>query len=50
MIALFKAVGAPCIVYGEVGRSPVFADALGRALDAVWKDGARATLTRYLAG
>ncbi len=37
-------------IYGEVGRSPVFADAFGRALDALWKDGARATLTRYLAG
>jgi len=37
-------------IYGEVGRSASFAAAFGKALDALWKDGARATLTRYLAG
>ena len=37
-------------IYGEVGRSAVFADAFGKALNALWKDGARATLERYLAG
>ncbi|MGN6303719.1 MAG: mannitol dehydrogenase family protein [Mesorhizobium sp.] len=37
-------------IYGEVGRSASFAAAFAKALDALWKDGARATLTRYLAG
>ena len=37
-------------IYGEVGRSAVFAKAFTNALGALWKDGARATLTRYLAG
>ncbi len=37
-------------IYGEVGRSPVFAKAFADALRALWKDGTRQTLTRYLAG
>jgi len=37
-------------IYGDVGRSASFAAAFAKALDALWKDGARATLTRYLAG
>jgi mannitol 2-dehydrogenase len=37
-------------IYGKVGRSAVFVKAFTNALDALWKDGARATLTRYLAG
>jgi mannitol 2-dehydrogenase len=36
-------------IYGEVGRSPVFARAFSDALGALWKDGTRTTLTRYLA-
>lgn len=37
-------------IYGDVGRAPVFAEAFAHALNALWADGARATLTRYLAG
>ena len=37
-------------IYGEVGRSPVFAKAFADALGALWKNGARRTLTDYLAG
>lgn len=37
-------------IYGDVGRSPIFAKAFAHALNALWADGARATLTRYLAG
>ena len=37
-------------IYGEVGRSASFAEAFGKALNALWKNGTRATLTRYLAG
>lgn len=37
-------------IYGEVGRSAAFAGAFAHALGALWKDGTRATLTRYLAG
>jgi mannitol 2-dehydrogenase len=37
-------------IYGEVGKSGVFAEAFGRHLRALWKDGTRATLKRYLAG
>jgi mannitol 2-dehydrogenase len=37
-------------IYGEVGRSPAFARAFAEALAALWSDGARQTLTRYLAG
>lgn len=36
-------------IYGAVGRSPIFASAFGEALAALWRDGTRATLTRYLA-
>jgi mannitol 2-dehydrogenase len=37
-------------IYGDVGRSPVFAAAFAHALAALWANGARVTLTRYLAG
>ena len=37
-------------IYGGVGRSPVFAAAFAHALRALWANGARVTLTRYLAG
>ncbi|MDX8498376.1 mannitol dehydrogenase family protein [Mesorhizobium sp. VK4C] len=37
-------------IYGDVGRSPVFTQAFAHALDALWANGARETLTRYLAG
>ncbi|TIX77838.1 MAG: mannitol dehydrogenase family protein, partial [Mesorhizobium sp.] len=37
-------------IYGEVGRSAQFVEAFAHALKALWADGARATLTRYLAG
>jgi mannitol 2-dehydrogenase len=36
-------------IYGAVGRSEVFAEAFAQSLGALWTDGARATLTRYLA-
>ena len=35
-------------IYGEVGRSAVFAEAFARHLGALWADGTRATLKRYL--
>ena len=37
-------------IYGDVGRSPVFAEAFGRHLAALWANGTRATLKAYLAG
>jgi mannitol 2-dehydrogenase len=37
-------------IYGEVGRSPVFVEAFGVALKALWRDGTRETLRRYLEG
>jgi len=37
-------------IYGDVGRSSVFADAFSAALKALWAEGARAVLGRYLAG
>jgi mannitol 2-dehydrogenase len=37
-------------IYGEVGRSPVFAAAFGKHLKALWKERARTVLERYLAG
>ena len=36
-------------IYGEVGRNAVFAEAFSRHLKALWRDGARATLERYVA-
>jgi mannitol 2-dehydrogenase len=36
-------------IYGAVGKSPVFAQAYARWLRALWADGTRATLERYLA-
>lgn len=35
-------------VYGETGRSAVFRERFGEALHALWKDGTRAVLTRYV--
>ncbi|MBA3447815.1 MAG: mannitol dehydrogenase family protein [Pseudaminobacter sp.] len=35
-------------IYGEVGRSPVFAAAFARALKTLWRLGARETLTQLL--
>jgi mannitol 2-dehydrogenase len=37
-------------IYGEVGRSPVFGNAFSDALKALWRDGTRETLRRYLEG
>jgi mannitol 2-dehydrogenase len=37
-------------IYGDVGRSQTFAKAFAHALDALWANGTRDTLTRYLAG
>ncbi|RWA71872.1 mannitol dehydrogenase family protein [Mesorhizobium sp.] len=37
-------------IYGDVGGSPVFTQAFAHALDVLWANGARETLTRYLAG
>jgi mannitol 2-dehydrogenase len=37
-------------IYGEVGRYEAFAEAFAEALGALWRDGTRQTLTRYLAG
>lgn len=37
-------------IYGDVGASPVFAEAFARSLDALWEDGTRKTLARYLSG
>jgi mannitol 2-dehydrogenase len=37
-------------IYGEVGNSEGFASAFAAALTALWKDGTRATLQRYLDG
>lgn len=37
-------------IYGAVGKSAVFAEAFARHLTALWKDGTRATVQRYLAG
>nr|WIE92015.1 mannitol dehydrogenase family protein [Mesorhizobium sp. WSM4875] len=36
-------------IYGDVGRSAVFAEAFAHALNELWANGARETLTRYLA-
>lgn len=37
-------------IYGEVGRSPVFAAAFAHGLSTLWSVGTRETLTRYLDG
>jgi mannitol 2-dehydrogenase len=37
-------------IYGEVGRSPLFARRFGHALEVLWETGTKGTLTRYLAG
>jgi mannitol 2-dehydrogenase len=37
-------------IYGEVGRSPIFAAAFAHALETLWRDGTRETLGRYLGG
>ncbi len=36
-------------IFGDLGRAPAFAGAFGRALSALWRDGTRRTLERYLA-
>jgi mannitol 2-dehydrogenase len=36
-------------IYGEVGKSPVFAAAFAHSLKTLWQEGTRETLTRYLA-
>jgi mannitol 2-dehydrogenase len=37
-------------IYGAVGKSAVFAETFARHLKALWEDGTRATVQRYLAG
>lgn len=37
-------------IYGDVGKSKTFADAFAHSLKTLWDNGARTTLTRYLAG
>ncbi len=37
-------------IYGGVGKSPVFAEAFARHLEALWQDGTRTTVQRYLSG
>jgi mannitol 2-dehydrogenase len=37
-------------IYGQVGRSPVFSAAFADALKALWREGTRETLRRYLEG
>jgi mannitol 2-dehydrogenase len=37
-------------VFGELGADPRYRAAFGRALQRVWRDGTRATLSAYLAG
>ena len=37
-------------IYGEVGRSAVFAQAFAHSLKTLWEIGTRQTLTRYLSG
>lgn len=37
-------------IFGDTGKSPVFADAFARNLRTVWEKGARGTLEAYLAG
>ena len=37
-------------IYGAVGKSAVFAKAFARHLEALWQDGTRATVQRYLSG
>ncbi|MBZ9964040.1 mannitol dehydrogenase family protein [Mesorhizobium sp. BR1-1-2] len=37
-------------IYGDVGRATAFVEAFAHALNVLWMDGTRATLTRYLAG
>ncbi|MDF3152321.1 mannitol dehydrogenase family protein [Mesorhizobium sp. XAP10] len=37
-------------IYGDVGRATAFVEAFAHALNVLWANGARATLTRYLAG
>jgi mannitol 2-dehydrogenase len=37
-------------IYGDVGKSPVFEQAFATALNALWKDGAKKVLERYIGG
>ena len=36
-------------IYGDIAKSAVFREAFAKALNALWKDGTKATLERYLA-
>ena len=36
-------------IFGDLGQAPAFVEAFGRTLGALWQDGARRTLERYLA-
>ncbi len=36
-------------IYGDVAKSAIFREAFANALNALWKDGTKATLERYLA-
>lgn len=37
-------------IYGDVGKSPIFVEAFTKALTALWQDGTKETLTRYIGG
>jgi mannitol 2-dehydrogenase len=37
-------------IYGDIAKSAVFREAFAKALNALWKDGTKATLERYIAG
>jgi mannitol 2-dehydrogenase len=37
-------------IYGDVGKSPVFQHAFATALNALWKDGTKTVLERYVGG
>jgi mannitol 2-dehydrogenase len=37
-------------IHGETGRNPVYREAFHKALNALWRDGTRTTLTRYITG
>lgn len=35
-------------IYGDVGKSPVFAQAFAKALNCLWANGTKATLAAYI--
>ena len=37
-------------IYGDVGKSPVFAERFAHALNALWRDGTATTLQSYIDG